>query len=68
MELGGDDDTRRVVLKELSLEGYPVETSLAERAVQNTQEAWSRSSLGQTVGAGATSVQGNLGTGGSFTR
>lgn len=58
----------RVVLKELSLEGYPVETGLAERAVQNTQEAWSRSSLGQTVGAGATSVQGNLGTSGSFTR
>jgi len=58
----------RVVLKELSFEGYPVETGLAERAVQNTQEAWSRSSLGQTVGVGASSVQGNLGTGGSFTR
>lgn len=44
----------RVVLKELSLEGYPVETGLAERAVQNTQEAWSRSSLGQTVGGSFT--------------
>lgn len=46
----------KVVLKELSFEGYPVETGLAEQAVRNTQEAWSRSSLGQTAG-----------TGGSFT-
>lgn len=44
----------KVVLKELSFEGYPIETGVADRAVENVKRAWSR----ETVGA----------TGGSFTR
>ena len=39
-----------VVLKELSLEGYDVDTSLSSQAVRNTQEAWSQESTTANVG------------------
>ena len=62
----------RIVLKELSFEGYPIETGLADRAVQNVKESWSRSSLQETAGVASTlggSVpSGTSSTGGSFTR
>ena len=41
-----------VVLKELSLEGYDIDTSLSSQAVRNTQEAWSQEST--TASAGVT--------------
>ena len=51
----------RVVLKELSFEGYPVETGVAEKAVQNLKESWGRDATSPTTGAGST-------LGSSFTR
>ncbi len=41
-----------VVLKELSFEGYDIDTSLSSQAVRNTQEAWSQEST--TANAGVT--------------
>ncbi|HKI05325.1 MAG TPA: hypothetical protein VKK31_25320 [Thermoanaerobaculia bacterium] len=50
----------RVVLKELSFEGYPIETGVAERAVQNLKESWGRNTTHVTAGVGSA-------LGGSFT-
>jgi hypothetical protein len=50
-----------IVLKELSFEGYEIETGLAQQAVRNTQQTWSQ---GQTQTAGA----GTAGFSGSATR
>ncbi|HEX9945316.1 MAG TPA: hypothetical protein VGG03_25175 [Thermoanaerobaculia bacterium] len=61
----------RIVLKELSFEGYPIETGLAERAVQTVRECWSREATQETAGAGSTlagSISAGSSTGGSFTR
>jgi hypothetical protein len=60
----------RIVLKELSFEGYPIETGISERAVQAIRESWSRSSVHETVGVastlGGSSSSGTSSTGGSF--
>ena len=61
----------RIVLKELSFEGYPIETGLAERAVQTVRDSWSRSAVNETAGVASTlggSVSAGTSTGGSFTR
>lgn len=39
-----------VVLKELSLEGYDIDTSLSGQAVRNTQEAWNTESVTANTG------------------
>jgi hypothetical protein len=41
-----------IVLKELSFEGYEIESSLAQQAVRNTQQTWSREAQRETVGTG----------------
>jgi ferritin-like metal-binding protein YciE len=57
-----------VVLRELSFEGYEVETSLAQNAVRNTQEAWSSEhTSGGKAGAGAP-VGSVTGSAGSYTQ
>ena len=60
----------RVVLKELSFEGYSIDTSAADLAVKNLEESWRHSSLREK--AGVSTLGGNLSagssTGGSFTR
>lgn len=61
-----------VVAKELSLEGYDIETGLAQQAVRNTQEAWRlTSSQGDRAAsqvAAGTPVGSPQGSGGSYTR
>ena len=58
-----------VVVKELSFEGYPIETGVGQLAARNTREAWSTESATATVGAGFGSGTSGTGTtGGSFTR
>jgi ferritin-like metal-binding protein YciE len=49
----------RVVLKELSFEGYPIETGVAEKAVQNVRESWNRNATHETAGAGTSSFGGS---------
>ena len=59
-----------VVAKELSLEGYDIETGLAQQAVRNTQEAWKLASAQDEhaqVVAGIP-VGSPQGSGGSYTR
>jgi len=46
-----------IVLKELSFEGYEIETGLAQQAVRNTQQAWQGQS--QTAGAGTAGFSGS---------
>jgi hypothetical protein len=60
----------RIVLKELSFEGYPIETGISERAVQAIRESWSRSSVHETAGVASTlgGSTGTSSTGGSFNR
>jgi ferritin-like metal-binding protein YciE len=53
----------RVVLKELSFEGYSIETGVADKAVANLKDSWSRNASSQTVGAGTSA--GNLSAGSS---
>lgn len=48
----------RIVLKELALEGYPVETGAADRAVKNLEESWRNSAQREKAGL----------AGGSFSR
>jgi hypothetical protein len=59
----------RVVLKELSFEGYPIETGVADTAVQNLKRTWGRGAELETAGS---TLGGNISagssTGGSFTR
>jgi hypothetical protein len=55
-----------IVLKELSFEGYEIETSLAQQAVRNTQEAWSTEAAHEAVGNTATGAAKS--SGGSFVR
>jgi ferritin-like metal-binding protein YciE len=60
-----------IVLKELSFEGYEIETGLAQQAVRNTQQTWSQQGQGQaeTTGAGVGTPIGHpQGSGGSYTR
>lgn len=58
-----------VVLKELSFEGYPIETGVAERAVSNLKESWGRGASYQTAGSTlGGSVPAGTSSGGSFTR
>jgi hypothetical protein len=54
-----------VVLKELSFEGYEIETGLAQQAVRNTQETWASGAAHETAGS---TVAGTQGSGGSFVR
>lgn len=57
----------RVVLKELSFEGYQIETGVADKAVANLRESWSRSASHEAAGVGTTA--GNTAgssSGGSF--
>jgi ferritin-like metal-binding protein YciE len=49
----------RIVLKELSFEGYPVETGVAEKAVQNVRESWNRNATHETAGTGTSSFGGS---------
>ena len=59
----------RIVLKELSFEGYPIETGLADRAVQAVRDSWNRSAVHETAGSTlGGSVSAGTSTGGSFTR
>jgi hypothetical protein len=51
--------TPRVVLKELSFEGYTVDTGAADLAVKNLEETWRSSAQAEKAGAS---------TGGSFNR
>jgi hypothetical protein len=53
-----------VVVKELSFEGYPIETGVGQKAAQASHEAWSRDNVG--VGSGSGSGFGS-GTGGGTT-
>lgn len=59
----------RVVLKELSFEGYPIETGVVDTAVQNLKRTWGRGAELETAGS---TLGGNISagssTGGSFTR
>ncbi len=57
MELGLA--TPRVVLKELSFEGYSIDTGAADLAVKNLEETWRNSAQREKAG---------VSTGGSFTR
>jgi hypothetical protein len=61
----------RVVLKELSFEGYTVDTSAADRAVKNLEETWRNSAQREKAGVAST-LGGNTptgsSTGGSFNR
>jgi hypothetical protein len=41
-----------IVLKELSFEGYEIETGLAQQAVRNTQQTWAREAQRETAGSG----------------
>ena len=60
----------RVVLKELSFEGYSIDTGAADLAVKNLEETWRHS--GQREKAGVSTLGGGSSagssTGGSFTR
>lgn len=61
-----------VVVKELSFEGYTIDTSAGQLAARNVREAWASESA-TTVGAGSYGTTGSYGTGGtgtggSFTR
>jgi len=56
-----------IVLKELSFEGYEIETGLAQQAVRNTQQTWSQGAQAETAGAG-TPIGHPQGSGGSYTR
>ena len=59
----------RVVLKELSFEGYSIETGVAERAVSNLRESWGRGDSHETAGSTlGGSVSAGMSSGGSFTR
>ncbi|HEV2855997.1 MAG TPA: hypothetical protein VHC97_24630 [Thermoanaerobaculia bacterium] len=59
----------RVVLKELSFEGYSIETGVAERAVSNLRESWGRGDSHETAGSTlGGSVSAGTSSGGSFTR
>jgi hypothetical protein len=42
----------RIVLKELALEGYPVETGAADQAVKNLEETWRSSAQREKAGTG----------------
>jgi hypothetical protein len=60
-----------VVLKELSFEGHDIETGLAQQAVRNTQQTWSRSAEHETAGASVSSgtpIGHPQGSGGSYVR
>lgn len=59
-----------VVLKELSFEGYEVETGLAQQAVRNCQEAWSSEHTrhGGASGQVAAGTPTGVGTAGSYVR
>jgi ferritin-like metal-binding protein YciE len=59
----------RVVLKELSFEGYSIDTGAADLAVKNLEETWRHSAQREKAGvsAGGT-VSAGSSTGGSFTR
>ena len=61
----------RVVLKELSFEGYSVDTGAADLAVKNLEETWRSSSQREKAGVstlGGGSFPSGSSTGGSFTR
>jgi hypothetical protein len=45
----------KVVLKELALEGYSIETTVGEQAARNTHEAWQSSNTATTSAFGSTS-------------
>lgn len=55
-----------VVLKELSFEGYEIETGLAQQVLRNTQQAWASEAAHATAGSTATGT--SQGSGGSFVR
>jgi ferritin-like metal-binding protein YciE len=58
-----------IVLKELSFEGYEIETGLAQQAVRNTQQTWSQQGQTETAGVGAGTPIGHpQGSTGSYTR
>ncbi|HTG31784.1 MAG TPA: hypothetical protein VLB76_02545 [Thermoanaerobaculia bacterium] len=61
----------RVVLKELSFEGYSIDTGAADLAVKNLEETWRHSAQREKAGVGST-LGGNTpagsSTGGSFSR
>jgi hypothetical protein len=50
----------RIVLKELALEGYPVETGAADRAVKNLEETWRSSAQREKAGVGVSSGGGSF--------
>jgi len=57
----------RIVLKELALEGYSVETGAADRAVKNLEETWRNSAQREKAGVTAGgNVPGGTSSGGSF--
>jgi hypothetical protein len=56
----------RVVLKELSFEGYQIETGVADRAVQNLRESWSHQGASHETAATGSSTASSL-KGSSFT-
>jgi hypothetical protein len=41
-----------IVLKELSFEGYDIETGLAQQAIRSTQQTWSSEAARETAGVG----------------
>jgi len=61
-----------VVLKELSFEGYDIETGLAQQAVKSTQQTWANGAAQETAGVGASSsgtpIGNPQGSGGSYVR
>lgn len=57
-----------VVLKELSFEGYSMETGVAERAVTNLRESWGRASYETAGPTSGGSISAGTSSGGSFTR
>lgn len=59
----------KVVLKELSFEGYSIETGVADTAVQNVKRTWGRGAEHETAGSTlGGNISAGLSTGGSFTR
>lgn len=58
----------RVVLKELSFEGYPIETGVADKATSNLRESWTRAGSHATssVSASTGNLTGGSSSGGSF--
>src|SRR3954447_17610104 len=56
----------RIVLKELTFEGYSVDAGAAELAVKNLEETWRNSAQREKAGVSGGNVSAGASTGGSF--